>query len=217
MVPMRRAHARDRLAPDRGVGCAQPERATSTSGNIIMSGVGGKYPTAEWNYLDGICYLADQALIDRLRDDAREADELHERSRRILVDTARAAAAAGMTQREILQVIGRSQPEVSRLLRFHGRSPLGRLLENNRPAVLRKLSAAGARNPRVFGSVSRGEDWPESDIDIMVDFTKPIGLFELAHLELELAELLGAPVELTIAKSFRPYIASRSFADAIQL
>lgn len=52
-----------------------------------------------------------------------------------LVGAVRAAAAAGMTQTEIAAAIGRSQPEVSRLLRFHGRSPLARRVRTHAPQI----------------------------------------------------------------------------------
>jgi hypothetical protein len=161
--------------------------------------------------------MSSESLVEKLREDARAADELHERSRRILVETARAAAAAGMTQREISNVIRRSQPEVSRLLRFHGRSPLGRVLEKNRAAVLRALSSAGAQNPRVFGSVSRGDDKPGSDVDIMVDFPTALSLFALARLERELSDILGAPVDVVRAKSLLDNIAPAALREAIPL
>jgi hypothetical protein len=123
--------------------------------------------------VDSICYMTVDETTAQIRRDARSADELHEESRRLLVGSVRAGAAAGLSQRQISDAIGRSQPEVSRLLRFHGQSELGRTLERNRTAILKVLSAGGARNVRVFGSVSRGDDKPGSDIDLLADFTKP--------------------------------------------
>ena len=85
---------------------------------------------------------------------AREADELHAGSRAMLVNAVRAGAAAGLSQREIGSAIGRSQPEVSRLLRFQGVTPRGQVLARNRPLVLRIIRSHGGRNARVFGSVA---------------------------------------------------------------
>lgn len=157
------------------------------------------------------------SVVTRLRDQSREADELHERSRRLLVEAARAGAAAGLTQREISEAIGRSQPEVSRLLRFHGRTPLGRALEKNRAAILKAVADAGARNVRVFGSVSRGEDGPGSDVDLLVDLPDDITLIGLSRLELEISKIVGVDVDLVPAGSLRPNIRDKALAEAVPL
>jgi predicted nucleotidyltransferase len=48
----------------------------------------------------------------------------------------------------------------------------------------------------MFGSVARGEDGPSSDIDFLVDFEPGSSLFDLLHLQDELAELLGCDVDV---------------------
>jgi len=156
-------------------------------------------------------------VVSRIREDARAADELHERSRKLLIDSVRAGAAAGLSQRQISEAIGRSQPEVSRLLRFRGLTDLGRTLERNRSALLKMFSEHGARNVRVFGSVSRGEDKTGSDVDLLVDFREPLSLFALARLESSAAELLGASVDIVPADSLRANIAERALAEAVPL
>ena len=156
-------------------------------------------------------------ISKRLRADARAADELHERSRTLLVDAVRAGAAAGLSQREIAAAIGRSQPEVSRLLRFHGTSLLGRRLTRNRKAILELAASRGIRNVRVFGSVARGTDRPDSDIDLLVDLAAGTGLFSLARLENDLAELLGTKVEVVSARTLREHLAERVLREAVPL
>jgi uncharacterized protein len=52
-------------------------------------------------------------------------------------------------------------------------------------------------NPRVFGSVSRGEDDEKSDIDILVQAGEGVSFYDLAELEQELQTLLGFKVEVT--------------------
>jgi hypothetical protein len=157
------------------------------------------------------------SIVSRLQDDALAADELHERSRRMLVGAARAGASAGLTQRQISEAIGRSQPEVSRLLRFHGRTPLGRALERNRTAVIKAAAAVGAKNVRVFGSVSRGEDTAESDIDLLVELSDSTTLFGLGRLESKLSEILGTNVDVVPADSLRVNLRDRVLAEAIPL
>jgi uncharacterized protein len=64
-------------------------------------------------------------------------------------------------------------------------------------------------NPRVFGSVARGEDDEKSDLDLLVDATEKTSLFDLAGLELE--RLLGVPVDVVTPGG----IAAR-MADAVR-
>jgi hypothetical protein len=49
---------------------------------------------------------------------------------------------------------------------------------------------------RVFGSVARGDDRPDSDIDLLVDFAPDSSLFDLMQMARELEELLGHPVDV---------------------
>lgn len=165
---------------------------------------------------DSICYMR-MEISDRLRADARAADELHERSRTLLTKAAREGAAAGLSQREIARAIGRSQPEVSRLLHFHGSSDLGRRLTRNRRKVLELLSARGIRNARVFGSVARGTDRPDSDIDLLVDLPAETSLFTLARLEHDLTEVLGAKVDIVPADTLRRHLSEQVLKEAIPL
>lgn len=66
----------------------------------------------------------------------------------------------------------------------------------HRIEVLCILDAAGARNPRVFGSVARGEDTEESDLDLWIDAPPGFTLFDLGGLIADLQELLGVPVDV---------------------
>lgn len=65
------------------------------------------------------------------------------------------------------------------------------LLEVNREAIRRIVAAHRGLNPRVFGSVMRGEDTEESDLDILVDCAKGMTLFDLGAIRTELLQLLG--------------------------
>jgi uncharacterized protein len=59
-----------------------------------------------------------------------------------------------------------------------------------------ELREAGVKSLNLFGSVVRGAAKPESDIDILVEFSRPIGLLAFLRLKHRLAELLGRPVDL---------------------
>ena len=61
--------------------------------------------------------------------------------------------------------------------------------ESHRLSVRRIVEAHQARNPRVFGSIARGEDTAGSDLDLLVDTTDSTSLFDLAAIELELERL----------------------------
>ena len=62
----------------------------------------------------------------------------------------------------------------------------------------------------LFGSVARDEAGPESDIDILVRFDKPRGLFAFVHTKHELEDALGRKVDLVemgaLRKEFKPYV-----------
>ena len=173
---------------------------------------------SEFTPSDSICYMDDvRDTVKQLRSQAQAADELHERSRSLLVDAVRSGVAAGLTQREIAGAINRSQPEVSRLLRFQGRSGRGRTLARNRSKIIALAAARGATNLRVFGSVALGTDTAESDIDLIADIAPGTGLFTLARLEHELSELLGAEVDVVPAKGLREHLAERVLNEAVPL
>ncbi|WP_431320048.1 nucleotidyltransferase family protein [Rhizobium sp. YTU87027] len=70
------------------------------------------------------------------------------------------------------------------------------VLQKNRQAIREATKRFSAANPRVFGSVTRGEDRPDSDLDILVDTLPCTTLFDLGGLLEELKETLGIKVDL---------------------
>jgi predicted nucleotidyltransferase/DNA-binding XRE family transcriptional regulator len=96
-------------------------------------------------------------------------------------------------------------------------TPLGRRLRQRRKRVLAAAMKHGASNVRVFGSVARGEDTPESDIDILVDLAPNVGLVTLAQLEREISQILGVPVDVVPADSLRPGVRMETDREAISL
>jgi predicted nucleotidyltransferase len=155
--------------------------------------------------------------VKQLRVRAQEADALHARSREILTEAVREGARAGLTQRQIAEAVGRSQPEVSRLLRFQPKSRLGRLLVKHRREVLEIIAQAGFSQPRVFGSVVHGTDTETSDIDLLVHSHPTASLFSFSRLELELEKLLGVSVDVVPDNNLRPYLVERVLAEAVPL
>ena len=82
---------------------------------------------------------------------------------------------------------------------------------HRRRATLRQIAARhGASNLRVFGSVARGEERPDSDIDLLVDLAEDRGFTDYLALAEEIEQLLQRKVDLVLSRSvsphFRPYI-----------
>jgi len=87
-------------------------------------------------------------------------------------------------------------------------------LAMHREAVRRVSDGKQVSNPRVFGSVVRGENHIESDLDILVDPTPKTSLFDLADIELELEKLLGTPVEVLTPMLLPEKDRERALAEA---
>jgi len=73
------------------------------------------------------------------------------------------------------------------------------------------LSKYGVKRASVFGSVSRGEDSPDSDVDLLIELgDEPMGLFKYSRLIEELETSLGKKVDVvtnnSINKFLKPYI-----------
>lgn len=58
----------------------------------------------------------------------------------------------------------------------------------------------------IFGSYARGEERRGSDVDIMVEFTQPIGFFAFIRLEGYLSHILNKKVDLVSKKAIKPAI-----------
>lgn len=154
---------------------------------------------------------------DELKNISQQADELHRQSREMLTAGVRRAAHAGYSQRQIAAAIGRSQPEISRLLRFIPRSDHGKRLAAHRREILALARAHGVSNVRVFGSTARGSDGPSSDIDLLVDVGPGVGLFDLSRLELAVEELLGVSVDVVPEGSLKNRIAAGVLKEVVSL
>lgn len=68
------------------------------------------------------------------------------------------------------------------------------------------LKEEGAKKIAVFGSYARGEETPESDIDILVEFSETKSLLTLVRIKRELSEFLGVKVDLLTEGSISPYL-----------
>jgi predicted nucleotidyltransferase len=148
---------------------------------------------------------------------ARRSDGAVAQARAELVRAVRQAAASGMSQTRIASEIGRSQPEVSRLLHFHGTTPLARRLRKHTSEIRRIITEAGGSNVRVFGSVATGLDHEGSDIDLMFTMGTPLSLMQLGALEQQLSDVLDTEVDLVPDSILRPEFRDRALAEAVPL
>lgn len=155
---------------------------------------------------------------------------------------------AGLTQAELARRAGTSQAMVARyetgaasptvrtlarLLRAAGhmlvmsspadsklnaRGPAAAVLRERRVEILAAAEAVGAANVRVFGSVARGEETAESDIDLLVDFpAAERGLFPLLKLAGEIEGLVGRPVDVAAVEVMAVPVRERALAEAVPL
>ena len=107
----------------------------------------------------------------------------------------------------------RRQP--GRLRRLTG--PVGRLVRRHRHDLITAAAAHGIGNLRVFGSVARGEDRPDSDVDLLVDLPPGLSLFGLARAEADLEAILGTRVDLIPAADLKPGVRERAERDLVEL
>jgi uncharacterized protein len=155
---------------------------------------------------------------------------------------------AGLTQMELAHRAGTSQAMIARyekgaasptvrtlerLLRAAGQklvlagtpvrpqgspSPVATVLHEHRAQIQAAAEAAGARNVRIFGSVARGEDTTDSDIDLLVDFPAgERGLFPLLRLAGEIEEMVGRPVDVAAVEVMAEPVRERALAEAVPL
>ena len=128
--------------------------------------------------------------------EARRGEDLA-RLRRVIA--LRAMVASGMSQREVAEGVGVSQPAVSQQLRFAPdleQVDATMLLEAGAP-VLKALAAdRGFTRLAVFGSVARGEAGPDSDIDLLVRAPRGTSSFGLVKFQQLIEDVLGRHIDL---------------------
>lgn len=91
------------------------------------------------------------------------------------------------------------------------------VLRSQRESILKICRRYGAENPRLFGSVARGDAIPASDIDLLIEMEPGRGLLDQAALLVELRELLARDVDIVTTAGLRPRIRDRVLSEAIAL
>jgi predicted nucleotidyltransferase len=90
-------------------------------------------------------------------------------------------------------------------------------LIGGRDAIRRILARQGLANPRVFGSVARGEDTEASDLDLLVDAEPRTSLLDLARARNALEDALGVTVDLVTLDDLPARVRAAALAEAVPL
>jgi uncharacterized protein len=75
----------------------------------------------------------------------------------------------------------------------------------------------GVKSLSLFGSVARNEATSDSDVDLLVEFNRPVGYFGLFALQDYLEDLLGCTVDLGTPDSLKPYMRERIMGETIHV
>nr|WP_083626889.1 nucleotidyltransferase family protein [Planktothrix serta] len=78
------------------------------------------------------------------------------------------------------------------------------------------LKGFGVKSLFIFGSVARNEARLDSDVDLLVEFDKPVGLFTFIRLQRYLESILGCSVDLGTPDSVKSYLQDSVFKDVIR-
>jgi len=78
------------------------------------------------------------------------------------------------------------------------------------------LEEQGIVNVRLFGSYARDEAGPDSDVDLLVDLSKPMG-WDFFSIERQLGERLGLTVEMGTERSMHHLLRKRVFPDILNV
>lgn len=95
--------------------------------------------------------------------------------------------------------------------------PRGILLMRHLAQVRALCSRHGARDARVFGSVARGEDHVDSDLDLLVELEPGRTLLDLEQLQVDLIDLLGIDVDVCTEALLAPPVLRRIRPEVIAI
>jgi hypothetical protein len=91
------------------------------------------------------------------------------------------------------------------------------VLRTKREQILQIAARFGIQRVRVFGSVARGTDDEQSDVDFLVELAPDRSLLDLGGFLYEMRSLLGTDVDVVTEKGIRKRIRERVLAEAVDL
>ena len=90
-------------------------------------------------------------------------------------------------------------------------------IEQLRAQLRGPFKTYGVTRAAIFGSVARGDQGPESDVDLLVEFEEGRSLFDLVLLKEELATILGREADITTFKGLHPIIREKVMREQVPL
>src|SRR5438105_12807904 len=78
-----------------------------------------------------------------------------------------------------------------------------------------ELEGLGVRSLDLFGSIARGDAGADSDVDLLVEFDRPVGLFQFFRVQLRLEAIVGRPVDLVMKDAIKRQLRTRILAEAV--
>ena len=90
-------------------------------------------------------------------------------------------------------------------------------LSAHRDAIRQLVLESGMMNPRIFGSVARGDDRDGSDLDMLVDLSFKTTPSDIGRVERRIAEATGLSVNLLVPKDLPPKFRDRVLSEAAPL
>lgn len=79
-----------------------------------------------------------------------------------------------------------------------------------------EIEAMGVKSVAIFGSTARGEAGEDSDVDILVEFSGPVGMFGFLDVKSRLESILGRTVDLATADALRRQMRPAILKEAIR-
>jgi hypothetical protein len=90
-------------------------------------------------------------------------------------------------------------------------------IDFNNEQVINLYNKYHVKTLRIFGSMARGESRMDSDVDLLVTFSKPVSLLQMVGLERELSTLIGRKVDLLTTKSVSRYLRNSILKESRQI
>jgi len=101
--------------------------------------------------------------------------------------------------------------------RFVPSTPLGERVAAHRPELLAAAQLRHARDLSLFGFIARGQDTPDSDVDILVTLDEHARPLDLLSLACDAEDILGVRVDVGTLETLRPEVRHDALDDAVLL
>lgn len=90
-------------------------------------------------------------------------------------------------------------------------------LRKHRDEIMRLAREHGAYNLRLFGSAARGDERPDSDLDLLVEMEAGRSLMDRVALKQDLEDLLQREVDVVTERSLHPRLRETVLREAVSL